>query len=137
MINEEIQLSVSGQVVKEEWLKTPDMRPEIELDAFTIMPNHFHGIIIIKDKSQIQHVGTHSCASLHGQPRSLGSIIAGFKSATTKRINEIWNTPHAYVWQNRFYDHIIRNDKELNAIRDYIANNPIKWIYDEENPENK
>jgi REP element-mobilizing transposase RayT len=71
---------------------------------------------------------------LQRQPKSLGSIIAGFKSITTKRINETRNTPGHSVWQSRFYDHIIRNDKDLNNIRDYILKNPTQWFDDNENP---
>jgi hypothetical protein len=57
-------------------------------------------------------------------------LIAGFKSVVTKRINEINNTPHASVWQSRFYDRIIRNDKELDNIRRYILSNPALWGLD-------
>jgi len=134
VVNEEIHLSKEGEIVKEEWSKTPKIRPEIKLDVFTIMPNHIHGIIIIKDESIITKVGTHGRASLQRQPRSLGSFVAGFKSVTTKRINIFRKIPHAYIWQKRFYDHIIRNEKDLNNIRDYIINNPLKWSLDEENP---
>lgn len=137
VVNEEIHLSKEGEIVKEEWLKTPKIRPEIELDVFTIMPNHIHGIIIIKDESIITKgvVGMHGRASLQRQHSSLGSFVAGFKSITTKRINIFRKTPHAYIWQKRFYDHIIRNEKDLNNIRDYIINNPLKWSLDKENPE--
>lgn len=126
-----------GKIVQEEWLKTPGIRPEIELDEFLIMPNHLHDLIVIKDESSIPKVGTHSRASLQREPRSSGSIIAGFKSAATTRINIIRNTPYAPVWQGRFHDHIIRNEKDLNNIRDYIMNNPLNWWFDEENPGKK
>ncbi|MGA3288357.1 MAG: transposase [Bacteroidota bacterium] len=120
IINGEMRLNEIGKIVKEEWLRTPNIRPGIELDVFVIMPNHIHGIIVIKDESPILQVGTHSCASLQRKSRSLGSIIAGFKSAATKRINEIRHTPSFPVWQKRFYDRVIRNDNELDKIRDYI-----------------
>ena len=154
IIKGEMHLNPLGFIVQEEWLKTQIIRPEIELDEFVIMPNHLHGIIIIKDESQNMG-GTHGRASLQGeptpdasmqrinpahsslrrQPRSLGSIIAGFKSAATKRINVERKIPYAPVWQSRFYEHIIRNDKGLNNIRDYIVNNPMQWHVDEENPD--
>jgi len=110
--------------------KTQIIRPEIELDEFIIMPNHLHGIIVIKET----HVGTHSRASLRRQPRSLGSIIAGFKSAATKRINVERKMPRAPVWQPRFYEHVIRNKKDLTNIREYIINKPMQWHVNEENP---
>lgn len=122
-------LNSFGSIVREEWLKTAIIRPELELDEFVIMPNHLHGIIIINDKLKSPakfNVGTHGRASLQRKPRSLGSIIAGFKSGVTKRINEKRNTPQNPVWQSRFYDRIIRNDKELENIREYIAYNILK-----------
>jgi REP element-mobilizing transposase RayT len=165
-----MQLNEIGQIVHEEWLKTPLIRPEIELDGFVIMPNHLHGIIIINDHSVGTHryaskehrhaaeahrdappnnqdgpsglkgagVGrTHSSASLQRKSGSLGSIIAGFKSAATTRINVLRKTPRLPVWQPKFHDHIIRDDEDLNRIREYILQNPIKWYYDEENPANR
>ena len=145
-----MHLNPFGLIVQEEWLRTQVIRPEIELDEFIIMPNHLHGIIAIMET----HVGTHGCASLRGitapnaskqrinppnisprrRPRSLGSFVAGFKSAATKRINEERKMPRTLVWQSRYYEHIIRNDKDLNNVREYIVNNPIQWHVDEENP---
>jgi REP element-mobilizing transposase RayT len=147
IIKEKMVLNSLGLIVLEEWLKTHAIRHELELDAYIIMPNHLHGIIVIKDEPETQKksmVGTHGRASLRGvtpqnaslrrQSRSLGAIIAGFKSAATKRINEERNMPRIPVWQSRFYEHIIRNDKDLNNIREYIVNNPMQWHVDEENP---
>jgi len=114
----EMRLNEIGKIEEKEWLRTSNVRPRIELDLFVIMPNHMHGIIVIKEGLPI--VGTHSCASLQRKPRSLGSIIAGFKSAATKRINEMRHAPSIPVWQKKFYDRIIRSENELNRIRDYI-----------------
>jgi putative transposase len=132
MVNSDI-----GKIVEEEWLRTPIIRPEVELDAYVIMPNHVHAIIVINEtrKEDIQCVGTHGRASLRRAPRSLGSLIAGFKAITTKRINMYRQTPFVPVWQGRFHDHIIRNDADLHCIRAYIANNPLQWSLDEENPD--
>jgi len=99
IVDGEMRLNKIGKIVKKEWLRTANIRSGIELDVFIIMPNHIHGIIVIKDESSIPNVGTHSCASLQRKPRSLGSIIAGFKSAATKRINEMRHTPSFPVWQ--------------------------------------
>jgi hypothetical protein len=66
----------------------------------------------------------------------LGSFIAGLKSAATKRINEIRGTPGLPVWQRNYYEHVIRNEEELDAIRQYIADNPLRWAEDRENPHN-
>lgn len=68
-------------------------------------------------------------------PKSLGSFVAGFKSAVTKRINEHRDAPGAPVWQRNYYEHIIRNDRALSAIREYIQNNPLYWHLDYYNPD--
>jgi putative transposase len=65
-------------------------------------------------------------------PKSVSSFIGGFKSAVTKRVNEIRHTPGAAIWQNRFYDHIIRDEKSLQRIREYVVNNPMNWQTDEQ-----
>ena len=69
-------------------------------------------------------------------PKSLGSFIAGFKSATAKRINEYRGKMGTPVWQRNYYEHIVRNEDELNKIREYIINNPLQWDLDKENPSN-
>jgi REP element-mobilizing transposase RayT len=68
--------------------------------------------------------------------KSLSSMIVGFKSKTTRKINEIRKTPGAKLWQRNYYEHIIRSEKELNQIREYILNNPLKWELDDEHPKN-
>jgi REP element-mobilizing transposase RayT len=91
------------------------------------MPNHFHAVIIIKE-SYSQPQGS----SFQRTPHSLGSIIAGFESSVTRKVNEI-NGAHDFpVWQRNYYDHVIRDDEDLNRIREYIINNPAKWELDKE-----
>jgi REP element-mobilizing transposase RayT len=65
---------------------------------------------------------------------SLGAIIGSYKSAVTRQINTIRNTPGAKLWQRNYYEHIIRGENELNQIRAYIVQNPAKWEFDRENP---
>ena len=99
------------------------------------MPNHFHGIPIIKDVetsrrdvSNIKETGQRP-VSTQLKPDSLGSIIGQFKSICTKRIHKLGYKQ--FHWQPRFYDHIIRNETDLRRIRNYIQNNPLKWELDE------
>jgi REP element-mobilizing transposase RayT len=66
--------------------------------------------------------------------RSLPSFVSGFKSAVTKRINELRRMPGVPVWQRNYYEHIIRDEVSLNRIREYIVNNPLQWDSDSENP---
>ena len=128
IVNSMMILNEMGELVSEEWLKTPEIRREIQLDVFQIMPNHLHGIIIIND------VGAHGRAPLPNgsqpirQPHSLGSFVAGFKSVTTKRINIFRDTPGAPVWQRNYYEHVIRSEDELEHIRQYILANPLNWV---------
>ncbi len=77
-------------------------------------------------------LGVHS---LRHPLRSLGAFIAGFKSVTTRRINKRRGTPDALVWQRNYYDHIVRSERALEYVREYIATNPLRWHLDRENPE--
>lgn len=127
-----MRLNDWGRVVQEEWLDTAAHHQGVELDASVVMPNHFHGILVI-------HEGIARYAPTSGQfgkmtPGSLPAIIRSFKSATTKAISELRGTLAAPVWQRSFYEHVIRNETELNKAREYITNNPLKWDLDSENP---
>ena len=138
IVDGEMRLNDLGLVVQEEWWKTAVIRQEVELDAFQIMPNHLHGIVVITSKSDTT-VGAHSPAPLRRAPRSLGAIVAGFKSAATKRVNEGRRTPGHPLWQCNYYEHVIRNEPDLDRIRRYIyytVTNPIKWAEDSLNPRN-
>jgi len=118
-------------IARNEWTKTPEMRKNIDLDKFIVMPNHMHGIIII--------VGAHCNVPLHDRfekfgrsiSNSIPTIIKLFKSTTTKQINQLRNTPRKPVWQRGFYEHVIRDESDLNRIREYIINNPVNWEKDE------
>lgn len=132
-----MMLSPLGDIVREEWERSFTLRQELECDVYVIMPNHIHAIVRIVETDNVETHGRASPAgraSLHGvayrAPRSISSFVAGFKSATTKRINEQRHTPGAAVWQPRFHDHIIRNAGEYERIAAYIVNNPAKWTED-------
>ena len=140
-----MKLNELGEIVQEEWEKTPSIRAEIKADEFVVMPNHFHAIVVIADgikSTDGANVGAHGRAplqkpgALYRPPKSLGARVAGFKSAATKRINEHRDTPGAPVWQRNYYEHVIRNESKLNDIRSYIQTNPAKWAEDQENPAN-
>ena len=96
------------------------------------MPNHIHGIVIITE-SNIGATGR-SPLPKGPKPKSIGAFIGGFKSTVTKRINEMRGTIGIHVWQRNYYEHIIRNEDELKVAREYIAENPLKWEPDKENP---
>jgi REP element-mobilizing transposase RayT len=138
-----MQLSDIGIIVAREWQKTPQIRPNIQLDEWVVMPNHLHGIIIINQLIETlrRNVSTNDNddnPTTNNQPRlkpnSVGSIIGQFKSVCTKQIREMGFTE--FRWQNRFHDHIIRDEESLSRIRQYIIHNPAKWQLDRNNSQN-
>ena len=137
LANGQIHLNEYGRVIKTEWLRTAVIRPNIELDEFIIMPNHFHAIMIIHNDNNLSAGVKETAAELTCPPSgSLGAIMAQFKSVCTKRINAIRKMPGSSVWQRNYYERIIRNERELDATRQYIINNPSNWYDDPDNPKN-
>ena len=138
---EEMKLSRYGLIVKDEWLGTASIRAEVRLDAFVVMPNHLHAIVLFdirRGRSADAGVGAHGHAPLplRRAPGTLGSLIAGYKSSVTKRVNELRGTPRAQVWQRNYYERVIRTESELQRAQDYIVGNPARWAEDPENPDN-
>ncbi|MGB7291429.1 MAG: transposase [Thermodesulfobacteriota bacterium] len=124
----------------------------IEIDEFIVMPNHIHVIIFLNTdvgagpSACPQNLGS-NIQMLKGQPRgvaptmSLPDLVHRFKSLTTSRYihgvkQKVWRPFPGKLWQRNYYEHIIRNEYDLNEIREYIVNNPLKWELDKENPEN-
>ncbi len=147
VVDGKMMLNEWGRIVRDEWLKTAEMRPRVVLDEFVVMPNHVHGIIILVDnngrdtlrRGTLQRAPTIKRAPTierFGKPTSdsIPTIVRLFKSATARRINQRRGTPGIPVWQRNDYEHIIRNDKSMNRIRQYIAENPLRWHLDRENP---
>jgi len=160
-----VALSEMGMVANKFWLEIPQHFPNVILDEYIIMPNHVHGIIIIQRRDEASPRLEFGAAgesglglknkinsNFHGRdeavprlyegdfpqmskispkPASLSVIIGSYKSICTKKINK-----NIFSWQPRFHDRIIRNEEELNNIRNYIFNNPIKWALDRNNPKN-
>lgn len=125
-----------GKIVNEEWNNISKIRSGVDLDSYIIMPNHFHGIVIVNQSSKLKTVETHRDASLQKPVcvNSLSNIIRGFKGTVTKKIHQTGGLE--FKWQSRFYDHIIRTEQDLARIRKYINLNPLKWEIEKNNPEN-
>jgi len=132
----EMVLNEYGKIVRDEWLESAQIRNEIGLDEFVVMPNHFHGIVWIHNgvETTTDRRGDRPVAPTGPRPRSLGALMAGFKSAVTRRINEMRRTPGMKLWQRNYYDRVIRDENELNRIREYVVGNPMLWDMDRENP---
>jgi REP element-mobilizing transposase RayT len=136
-----------GQMVVKIWRAMPDHFPYVILDVFQCMPNHVHFILwIISDDApnvlpEMPHpiVGQRHAFALPPEqsgkgtkPKSLGAIVGSFKSAVTREINDLRGTTQPPIWQGRFHDRIIRNERELEAIRRYIRANPANWQQDQD-----
>ena len=162
--DDQMNLNDCGKIVDQWWHHLPIRFDTVELDAAIIMPNHFHGIIIIHpDPDAISASSLTSYAGrgavfapnhtsmtggsvaggsmaggetppLRGRP-GLGQIVAYFKYQTTKMINQWRNAPGQKVWQRNYYEHIIRNDSSFEQLRHYICHNPQQWITDQLHPQ--
>jgi REP element-mobilizing transposase RayT len=126
VLNGTLRLSVAGEIVANEWLRTPSVRPNVDLDAFVVMPNHVHAIVVMSHQHarEPQSVDGHR---LRSPSHTLGAIVRGFKAAVTSRSADANDVQNAIVWQRNYYERIIRNEDELNAVRQYIADNPARW----------
>jgi len=135
VVNSKIHLNSAGQMIEKWCLELMNKFPFVKIDTHVVMPNHFHGIIIINAdcRGTLQRTPT---KEQFGRPisNSIPTIIRLVKSTTTKQINQTRNTPGIPLWQRNYYEHIIRNEKEFNKIRRYIEGNPFLWEYDRENP---
>jgi REP element-mobilizing transposase RayT len=116
-------------IVEEAWQWLDTQYVYVNLDKSIVMPNHLHGIILIYDHEGGSRAAP-TDAIIH---KPLGQLIGAFKTLSTKHINALRSTPGAPVWQRNYYEHIIRGEDELDRVREYIANNPLHW---DENPEN-
>jgi len=104
-----------------------------------IMPNHVHGIIVIRCRGEKSFAPTYApttttptTAIAQSPSRTIGSIIRGFKIGVTKWFRA--NTELHSIWQRNCHEHVVRNDDDLRRIREYILANPARWNEDENNP---
>ena len=135
IVNGEMNLNDFGLVVEKYWNEIPKHYQNVEIDYYTVMPNHIHGIIIINGSRDVAcNVSTNQYSQMSPKKNSLSAIIRSYKSAVTKFAHE--NGNNNFAWQERFYDRIIRNEKELFNIRKYIQQNPMKWELEKTIPEN-
>ncbi len=134
-------LNDAGKIARDEWFKTAEIRPYVKLyeDEFVIMPNHGHGIIWIDDDVEARRRRAPTdVIEEFGKPvkGSIPTIVRAYKSAVTYAVNGAQNMRGAVLWQKNYYEHIIRNDRELNNIGWYIVNNPLNWQLDRDNSQN-
>ena len=133
--NEEMTLSALGKIADECWRAIPEHFPLVESGAYVIMPNHVHGVLIITDNGRgaaMLRPNNDNPHKINVKPGSLGAMVRSYKSAVSYRANKQLNMTG--IWQRNYYEHIIRNEKEMDNIWRYIESNPAQWEEDEENP---
>jgi putative transposase len=151
IIEGEMVCNNAGKMIESIWQEIPQYYQGIKIDYYQIMPNHFHGIIIIvgadprvcpDPRVYPENERTKAGQSQGIAPTlTLPDVIKRFKSLTTKRYIEgvrqnNWPPFKGKIWKRNYYEHIIRDENELEQIREYIVNNPCKWHEDNDNPEN-
>jgi len=137
IVDSAMMLNAFGEIVHDEWIRTAIARPNVTIDTFIVMPNHLHGIIIINEYNirRGDPAGRPYTPIPHGPPsNSIGAMVGQFKSLAPKRINTLRHTPGNRIWQRNYYEHVIRNEADLNEIRQYLLDNPVQWDKDENNP---
>jgi len=155
-----MRLNEYGEIVASEWIRSAELRLEVDCGEFVVMPNHFHGIVhivgaygntpISRDEKKMvsscnkgvlpygKGVLPYEKGVLPYAPtspsRNVGSMVRGFKGAASRRINQLRNTPGAPVWQRNYYEHVIRDDEDYNRIAEYVTYNPQRWMEDSLHP---
>ena len=137
IVDGEMALNPCGQIVQQTWHDLARHNTGIELDAFIVMPNHIHGIIILNGAvgagprpAQVNPIDT--VESSWPIPVGLPEIVRQLKSFSAREINHLRHTPEKPVWQRNYYDHVIRSEKDYDNIVNYILENPQFWLKDDE-----
>jgi REP element-mobilizing transposase RayT len=136
VVDDEMKRDALGEIAHQMWMHIPNHHEHVMLDEFIVMPNHVHGIIILCEKdhdvANSKDVACNVFTGISPKRGSLSTIIRSYKSGVSNWCHA--NGYEDFSWQPRFYDHIIRDEKGLNAIREYIHNNPAQWEYDRNDP---
>ncbi len=142
--NGQVVLNDIGNIVKPAWDELPERFPRIRLGEYVVMPNHFHGIIVNENVGAplagalpMMNADPSTRAGARPAP-TLGDIVGTFKSITTVKYIEwqrsVYGCSRPRLWQRNYWEHVVRNDADLDRVRKYIINNPVEWEADEENP---
>lgn len=134
--NGRMHVDTYGDIIYECWAELPKHYANIQLDSFVVMPNHIHGIVVIIDDISVGaiHESPLPRNKIERRRMLIPKIVGRFKTNSAKRINQLRKTPEVRVWQRNYFEHIVRNEKALRRIREYIITNPDRWQYDKENP---
>ncbi len=127
----EMSLSAAGRAVTEAWHSIPQRFAVVHLDSYVAMPNHVHGLLWLDASAEPQDGGASRNSRATGP--SLGEIMRAFKSLSAIAANRVLGRGGVPFWQRNYYEHIVRNDDELDQIRRYIVSNPAQWADDPDN----
>ena len=133
VLDGEITFNEAGRIIDECWHDLPDHYPYVALDAFVVMPNHVHGLVVLQDTVG---AGLKPAHARREERYALPEIVRGFKTFSARRINRVTGRIGQPIWQRNYYEHVIRNEADLDSIREYIVGNPAKWREDPDNPRN-
>jgi putative transposase len=130
IVEGKMRASAIGAIVEEEWNRTAQLRFGVLLDAFVLMPNHLHGIVILNLADDLAAGDIPRTRGLAAPSRGIGAIMSGFKAAVSSAIANQELGVSGPVWQRGFHDRSIRDERELQQVREYIANNALQWELD-------
>lgn len=127
-----------GTILNKEWRESLSSYPNIKADQWVVMPNHFHGLIQILDflPRNKGYVNTGHLSVNERRKMLIPKVIGKFKMHTSKSINQVFNQKGRSLWMRGYWDRVVRNEAELEKIRQYIVNNPLRWELDKLNPKN-
>jgi REP element-mobilizing transposase RayT len=139
VIEGSVVLNDCGQIAQQCWNELPHHYPNVVLDAFVVMPNHVHGVVVLKGDGGRVGVGLNPDGGVGAgfkpaptlRRHALPEIVRGFKTFSSRRINKLRDLEGNPVWQRNYYEHIVRDEGELARIRQYVADNPKHWDEDE------
>ncbi len=157
VVGEEVRLDKAGEMAQGIWEALPNRYPSITIDESIVMPNHIHGIIVInrpvgaslvsaldnvKGDTVVREAKRCNTRAPTRDAPTLGDVIGAYKSLTTVEYaravgTDGWQPFNRRLWQRNYYERVIRNDNELDQVREYIVNNPAQWEVDPENPDVK
>jgi REP element-mobilizing transposase RayT len=141
-----MRLNELGRMVQTVWDGLPERFPTVQLDAFVVMPNHVHGILVLVGAGPVLSLveglalpvgGAASSAPTRFASTTLGNVLRAFKSISAISVNRLLSRSGQPLWQRTYYEHVIRDEESLNRLREYIATNPLRWELDRENPGRK
>jgi REP element-mobilizing transposase RayT len=139
VVDDRVSLTAVGSVVESAWRTIPGYFPHFGLEGYVVMPNHLHGILVLQDAHRAKHPPKADASPLQPprskgtQPGSVQAVIQTFKAISTRRFHALPGMKLNRLWQRGFYDHVIRDEAELNRIRAYVEENPLRWALDREN----